>query len=168
MVLKNGRGLLFVGVALVVLGAGGMAWLWMQHASTPRPGDARSGVVRVYKTPQCGCCSDWARYMRDQGFEVAAEEVDQSKLYAIKSQAGLPGELASCHTAFVNGYVIEGHVPAGDIRRLLEEKPEATGLAVPGMPVGSPGMEMGERRDPYKVLLFDDQGSRVYARYHQP
>lgn len=167
MAAKNGRILLLTGIALLVLGAGGMGWLWMQQESTPSPADADTDVVQVYKTPQCGCCTDWVSYMQDEGFEVSEKEVDQSKLYGIKTEAGLPGELASCHTAFVNGYVIEGHVPADDIRRLLDEEPDATGLAVPGMPVGSPGMEMGERRDPYNVLLFDDEGSRVYARYHQ-
>ena len=165
---RNGRLLLLSGIALLVLGAGGMGWLWMQQKAIPGPADAPAGVVQVYKTPQCGCCSNWVNYMRDEGFEVSAGEVDQSKLYAIKSEAELPENLASCHTAFVDGYVIEGHVPAREVRRLRKEKPDAVGLAVPGMPVGSPGMEMGERRDPYKVLLFDDQGSRVYARYHQP
>ncbi len=167
MAAKNSRIPLLTGIALLVVGAGGMGWLWMQQEATPAPGDGPSGVVQVYKTPQCGCCSDWAGYMQQEGFKVSAREVDQSKLYSIKIDAGLPEELAACHTAFVNGYVIEGHVPAQEIRRLLAEKPDATGLAVAGMPVGSPGMEMGERRDPYNVLLFDDQGSRVYARYHQ-
>lgn len=168
MAAKHGKILLMSGVALVLLGAGGMGWLWMQQESTPAPGEVQKGVLQVYKTPQCGCCSDWVNYMKDEGFEVSARDVDQSKLYGIKNSAGLPGELASCHTAFLNGYVIEGHVPAKEIRRLLKEKPDATGLAVPGMPVGSPGMAMGERRDAYNVLLFDDDGSRVYARYHQP
>lgn len=164
----TGNKLLITGIVMVVLGAAGMAWLGIAHETMPAPGDAPEGVVQVYKAPECGCCSDWAGYMKDKGFDVSARDVDVSKLYAIKSQAGLPDELASCHTAFLNGYVIEGHVPANEIRRLLAEQPDALGLAVPGMPLGSPGMESGDRRDAYSVLLFDPDGSRVYGRYHQP
>ena len=102
--------------------------------------------------------------MRGKGFQTDKREV--SNINRVKKEAGLPRALASCHTAFIDGYVIEGHVPASDIRRLLEEAPKAQGLAVPGMPVGSPGMEMGDREDEYQVLLFNDEGqSRVFANY---
>ncbi|MDX1634482.1 MAG: DUF411 domain-containing protein [Marinobacter sp.] len=123
-------------------------------------------TVTVYKSPSCGCCGDWVKHLEDNDFEV--EVRDTQNLNPIKVEAGLTPALASCHTAFVGGYVIEGHVPASDIRRLLEQAPEARGLSVPGMPVGSPGMEMGDRQDAYQVLLFNDQGqTRVFSSYPQ-
>lgn len=123
-------------------------------------------TVTVYKSPSCGCCDDWVRHLEDHDFEVDVR--DTQNLNPIKEEAGLTPALASCHTAFVDGYVIEGHVPAGDIRRLLQEAPDARGLSVPGMPVGSPGMEMGDRQDAYQVLLFNEQGqSKVFSSYPQ-
>lgn len=120
--------------------------------------------VEVYKSPTCGCCTDWVDHMAENGFEVIAHDTDN--MNQVKFEAGLMPQLASCHTAFVGGYVIEGHVPASDIQRLLTERPAAHGLAVPGMPIGSPGMEMGDRQDAYSVLLFNAQGqSRPYASY---
>jgi len=118
----------------------------------------------VYKSPYCGCCTDWEDHLREYGFEV--ESVERNDMNPVKQRFGVTRELASCHTAKVDGYVIEGHVPAEDILRLLEERPEGVrGLAVPGMPAGSPGMEIG-RTDPYQVLTFDDQGRvSVYASY---
>jgi hypothetical protein len=99
---------------------------------------AAGPLVTVYKSPACGCCEEWVKYLRQEGFEVKA--VNQSDLSAIKQKAGVKPELASCHTALVDGYVIEGHVPAGPIRRLLAERPQTKGLTVPGMPANSPGM----------------------------
>ena len=123
-------------------------------------------LVTVTKSPSCGCCADWVEHMRAAGFEVEVEDVSQGALYRLKARLGLTPELASCHTATVGGYVIEGHVPAADVRRLLAERPEARGLAVPGMPVGSPGMEIGDRRDPYDTLLIGQQGeTTVFARH---
>lgn len=120
--------------------------------------------VEVYKSPTCGCCTAWVDHMEENGFDVVSH--DTSNMNQVKMEAGLTPQLASCHTAFVDGYVIEGHVPASDIRRLLAERPQAHGLAVPGMPVGSPGMEMGNRQDAYSVMLFNEQGqSRPYASY---
>ncbi|SDW84913.1 DUF411 domain-containing protein [Marinobacter mobilis] len=113
-------------------------------------------TVTVYKSPTCGCCSDWVRHMEDNGFEVNA--INTQQINQIKADAGVPQGLASCHTAFVGDYIIEGHVPASDIRRLLAEAPAARGLSVPGMPAGSPGMEMGDRQDPYTVMLFNEAG----------
>ncbi|MEX2474116.1 DUF411 domain-containing protein [Marinobacter sp.] len=125
--------------------------------------DANS--IHVYKSPTCGCCSDWIDHLEDNGFDVTA--TDTNDLGKIKADAGLLAGLGSCHTAFVGDYVIEGHVPADDIRRLLAEAPKATGLSVPGMPAGSPGMEVGDRKDPYKVILFNQQGqSRVFAEHN--
>lgn len=124
-------------------------------------------VLAVYKSPRCGCCTDWADYMSANGFSVTLH--DTENMQPIKEKAAIPAGKASCHTAFIEGYAIEGHVPAEDVRRLLEEKPDAIGLTVPRMPVGSPGMEMGDRKDPYEVLLIRPDGStEVFARHNQP
>jgi hypothetical protein len=110
----------------------------------------------VYKTPTCGCCRAWVDHVEAAGFVVEAR--DTADVTPIKTQNGLPQHLASCHTAIVDGYVIEGHVPADVIRRLLAERPQVTGVAVPGMPAGSPGMEMGSRKDPYDIIAFARDG----------
>lgn len=121
--------------------------------------------IKVYKSPTCGCCGDWIDHLEENGFEV--DVTDTNDMNTIKQDAGLTPQLASCHTAFIDDYVIEGHVPATDIRRLVEKKPMAHGLSVPGMPAGSPGMEMGDRKDNYQVLLFNKAGqTRVFADYH--
>lgn len=105
-------------------------------------------------------------YLRANGFQVEAHNVDNAKLAALEKEAGLPNSLSSCHTAKVDGYVLEGHVPAADVRRLLREKPAVAGLTVPGMPMGSPGMEAGSTRQPYNVLTFTKDGrSSVFASY---
>jgi hypothetical protein len=120
--------------------------------------------VTVTKDPSCGCCSGWVDHLKQAGFPV--EIVEDAEIGRVKARLGVPQALASCHTAEVGGYVIEGHVPAGSIRRLLAEKPQATGLAVPGMPVGSPGMAVeGMEPDTYEVVLFGPQGQRTFARY---
>lgn len=125
-------------------------------------------TVTVWKTPTCGCCKDWVIHLRREGFTVVTHDVPDTA--PIRQKLGLPTRFGSCHTAQVGGYVIEGHVPASEVKRLLREKPVAVGLAVPGMPVGSPGMEMrGEMlgvRDAYDVLLVTKDGSsRVYQSY---
>ncbi|GAA5131431.1 DUF411 domain-containing protein [Alloalcanivorax gelatiniphagus] len=124
---------------------------------------AAAGTLEVYKSPSCGCCTAWAEHMRDNGFEVEVHNTEN--LQSIKEKAGLKPGMGSCHTAFIDGYAIEGHVPAEDVKRLLEQRPDAHGLTVPGMPVGSPGMEMGDRRDAYKVLLYGEDGVRVFATH---
>ena len=105
--------------------------------------------VQVYKTPTCGCCGQWVQHLRDNGFQVAVQDVPDTSVY--RRKYGVPEALVSCHTAVVDGYGIEGHVPAQEIQRLLREHPKAKGLAVPGMPVGSPGME-STRSEPYSVM----------------
>lgn len=123
------------------------------------------GVIQVFKSPTCGCCNDWIRHLEEQGFTVESRDIPN--MLAVKAELGMPAELGSCHTARVAGYLIEGHVPAQDIRRLLDERPDVKGLAVPGMPVGSPGMEVeGRAADAYEVLAFDARGeTSVYASY---
>ena len=121
--------------------------------------------IHVYKSPTCGCCTDWVKHLEENGFEVEVSEVDN--VTPVKIEAGLTPALASCHTAFINDYVIEGHVPADDIKRLLTQAPQARGLSVPGMPAGSPGMEMGDRKDTYQVLLFNANGqTQVFAEHN--
>jgi hypothetical protein len=120
-------------------------------------------VISVYKSPTCGCCNDWVNHLKDNGFEV--NTYDSNNMGDIKQRLGVTPQLASCHTAMVDGYVIEGHVPAKDIKRLLEQRPKVTGLTVPGMPMGSPGME-GHRVDKYDVLTFDKaKNTAVFSRY---
>jgi hypothetical protein len=119
--------------------------------------------ITVYKSPTCGCCTKWVSHLEESGFTV--EAINRNDMESVKSEAGVPHQLGSCHTAFIDGYVIEGHVPAGDIKRLLEEKPDVAGLTVPGMPMGSPGME-GPRQDSYDVLTFSESGeTEVFNRY---
>ena len=123
-----------------------------------------SPKITVTKDPNCGCCGAWVEHLTAAGFPV--EVTETASVNGLKAKLGVPGELASCHTAEVAGYVIEGHVPAAAIRRLLAEKPQARGLAVPGMPVGSPGMEVaGAPADTYDVVLFGAFGKRVFARF---
>lgn len=120
--------------------------------------------VTVYKSPTCGCCKEWVKHLQANGFSVTTH--DATDIMPYKTANGVPAALGSCHTAKVGGYVIEGHVPASDIKRLLKERPPVRGLAVPGMPSGSPGMEQGGHKDRYDVLTFDKQGNTaVYARY---
>lgn len=119
--------------------------------------------VTVYKSPYCGCCQLWIEYLQKNGFQVTAKNMDDTA--PVRASLGMPVKLGSCHTAVVGGYVIEGHVPAADIHRLLKEKPKAVGLAVPGMPLGSPGMESA-RPQPYDTLLVMKDGStKVWARH---
>lgn len=119
--------------------------------------------VIVHRDPSCGCCGAWAEHLRRAGFPVRI--VETGNLNAIKQRLRVPADLISCHTAEVQGYVVEGHVPATAILRVLKERPQTTiGLAVPGMPIGSPGME-GGAPEPYEVVLFGPQGRRTFARY---
>ncbi len=120
-------------------------------------------LVLVHKSPTCGCCTKWVEHLRAAGFTVQVDETDD--LASIKSRLGVPEQMASCHTAEVAGYFVEGHVPVEDIQRLLAEKPATKGLAVPGMPMGSPGME-GPYTQPYQVMQVDAQGeTSVYASH---
>ena len=122
--------------------------------------------VEVWKDPECGCCKDWVSHLEANGFQVKVHDSGNAQA---RSRLGVPDKLGSCHTALIGGYALEGHVPARDIQRLLKERPKAVGLAVPGMPIGSPGMDgaaYGGRKDAYDVLLIQADGStRVYQSY---
>lgn len=134
-------------------------------AATVLPAGAASlPLVSVFKDPNCGCCTAWVDHLKAAGFPVRVTEVGDTG--AMRRRHGMPDAYGGCHTGLVEGYVIEGHVPAAEVKRLLEARPAAIGLSVPGMPVGSPGMEFGDRQDPYEVLLVDEGGqARVFARY---
>jgi hypothetical protein len=120
--------------------------------------------IVVSKDPTCGCCTGWVDHLRKAGF--SADVVETPEINRVKARLGVPDDLASCHTAEIGGYVIEGHVPADAIRRLLTERPVGKGLAVPGMPMGSPGMEMdGMAPDTYEVILFEPSSRKTFARY---
>lgn len=123
-------------------------------------------MVQVWKDPNCGCCKDWIAHIESNGFKATVHETGNT---AARARLGLPQKFASCHTALVDGYVLEGHVPASEIKRLLKERPQALGLAAPGMPIGSPGMDgpaYGGQHDPYEVLLvLRDGSSKVFRRY---
>lgn len=143
---------------LLLRATGALALLALAGCASAR----RPELVTVYKSPTCGCCSEWVKHLRDNGFKVEAHDLDD--VSPIRRRYGVPGSLASCHTAIVEGYAIEGHVPASDIVRLLQERLKVIGLSVPGMVTGSPGMEQG-KPEPYETLAFDERGYRVFARH---
>ncbi len=150
--LSNRWRVLVVGILLVVVLAG-----CSTQSDTP--------VVMVYKSPTCGCCEGWIEHMRANGFQVGVQNVDN--VATIKKRFGVPADLMSCHTAIVDGYVVEGHVPAKEVQRLLSERPAILGIAVPGMPAGAPGMESPNTApQPFEVVAFDKNGNtEVFARY---
>jgi hypothetical protein len=121
--------------------------------------DTAPPVIEVWKSTTCECCGNWVKHLEANGFTVKVNDASPSMLDRLKKEAGIGDKLASCHTAKINGYVIEGHVPASDIQRLVAEKPDAIGLTVPGMVAGSPGMEQGAKYDHYKVLLVKKDGT---------
>jgi hypothetical protein len=144
--------------------AAGVGGVIVGLAAQDRAPAAQASVVTVYKSPTCECCGKWIDHMKAAGFQVRA--VDMDDITEMKQASGVPMRLRTCHTAVVDNYVIEGHVPADLVKQFLKERPQGvTGIVVPGMPVGSPGMEIGSRKDPYDVLLFDRSGkTSVYAR----
>jgi hypothetical protein len=148
--------------ALMAVAFAAVAALGIVAAQQQRPG---APLLEVFKTPTCGCCSQWVEHMRSNGFTVRT--TDLNDLSEIKRSRGVPDQVQSCHTGVVNGYVVEGHVPANDVHRLLKEKPAIAGIAVGGMPVGSPGMEVpGTKAQPYNVMSFDKSGAiRVFAKH---
>lgn len=151
-----------VGAVIALAGLTGYT-LFSHSAAKPA---AELPTVTVFKTPTCGCCSKWIDHLRENGFEVTA--TDLPDIAPVKQRFHVPGQLHACHTAAVGPYVVEGHVPAADIKRLLAERPDVTGIGVPGMPIGSPGMEQGNRKDPYDVIAFDRNGSQYVFARHRP
>ncbi|CAG7857116.1 hypothetical protein MCAMS1_01841 [biofilm metagenome] len=133
-------------IATTLLLNAGYAW------STGNSAEDAINIV-VNRSPTCSCCAKWVEHLQNNNFKV--EDIVTNDVQSIKDKNGITKDLASCHTALVNGYVVEGHVPADDIKKLLKEKPDVIGIAVPQMPSGTPGMEMGGRKDPYQVISFD-------------
>lgn len=173
-------------VAIAAVVAGGFYWTSLQaentvnhsavardnHQSTlvsvwdkeTEPEYAETLDMTVYRSPNCGCCGVWVEHAQKHGFKV--EDVKTEEMETLKQKYGVPPELASCHTTIVDGYVMEGHIPADDIKRFVTSKPNMTGLAVPGMPLGSPGMEAGDMKQPFQVLAFDQNGRvEVFKEY---
>jgi len=147
--------MLLAAAAVVSLGAAA-------GGASPAAAKAGVSVITVYKSPSCGCCGKWIDYLRANGFEVKVEDMDD--LSEIKAASGVPRQLQTCHTAVVEGYVVEGHVPADALRSLLHDRPKVAGIAVPGMPVGSPGMD-GSPAQHYDVIAWDKTGkTTVYAK----
>ena len=152
-------------LAIIPLFALGVPLAAAVSANAHDPDPAPPVAITVYKNAQCGCCRAWVEHLRKEGFQVTAKDVDD--LAAIKAKLGVPSSLSSCHTAVVGPYVVEGHVPAADIRKLLAEKPKAAGIGVPGMPAGSPGMEMpGFPADKYDVMTFAKDGKQKVFTSH--
>ena len=151
-------------VRTLSLGASFLALVLTTGAARPSAtANSKGPTITVYKDANCGCCKNWIEHLIKHGYRVDAKDSDD--MTEIKRSLGVPDALTSCHTAVVNGYLIEGHVPAADIARLLKTKPKVLGLAVPGMPMGSPGME-GQRSQKYDVLSFDKAGkTKVFASY---
>ncbi len=127
-------------------------------------GSAAAATLTVTKTPSCGCCGHWVEHMVKAGFKVDVRDVEN--VTPVATRLGVPAKLRSCHTSEIGGYAIEGHVPAADVKRLLAQRPKAAGIAVPGMVMGSPGMEHGDHRMPYKTILFDRTGKTSIFASH--
>ena len=127
-------------------------------------GAANAATMTVHKHPSCGCCAKWIEHVQQHGFTVKVVETED--MAAVKKRLGVPDKLASCHTTLVGGYYVEGHVPAADIKRLLAQKPKAAGISVPGMPMGAPGMEHGDHKQPYATILVGKDGKlSQFARH---
>lgn len=149
--------------ALIIVVAGGAIWYIIDDYYAQQSQPAYSAEVVMYKNAGCQCCDKWADHMQGNGYSV--ETVAAENLYAIKADQGIPNDMAACHTAMVGNYVVEGHVPAEDVKRLLREQPDAAGLLVPGMPASSPGMNTA-LNEPYKVYLLHNDGStEVFAQH---
>ncbi len=169
---RGGRVFSFALLGLVVA-AGMMAAIlyWSKPMQAANAADSAAGQteqlpqITVYKSPTCGCCTDWEEHLERAGFKVVSHK--RTNMNSVKKQLGVKSHLASCHTGLIDGYVIEGHVPADDIKRLLRERPDVMGLTAPGMPQHSPGMQPpGEKPRGYSVLMFDKEGhTRVFTRY---
>ena len=141
--------------------AGVIIWL---ATATGAEAASKASEITVYRNPSCSCCGGWIAHLTAQGFQP--RNVLTSDMDALKEQYRVPNDLASCHTAVLDGYVIEGHVPANDIKRLIAEKLDVAGIAVPGMPIGTPGMESGNVQEPFTVFSFDEQGNAEAFNHH--
>ncbi|MCG5548491.1 DUF411 domain-containing protein [Halorhodospira halochloris] len=161
------RSLTYVGIGGVagVLGAIGLGWGLLSDSK----GDIGEEQITVYKTPSCECCDHWEEHLREAGFDVESVIAKQQQINQVRYQHGITPELVSCHTGVIEGYAVEGHVPAEDIKSMLEERPDIAGLAVPRMPIGSPGMEVpGAAPEPFDVIAFQEDGQTRVFNHHSP
>ena len=159
----NRKWLLSLGAIILTggVGAGIYTTINPSQADTLAP---KALQITSYRSPTCGCCAGWVEHLKQQGFTVKDNVTED--LESIKTENNVPQNLMACHTAVINGYVVEGHIPATDIKRLLREQPDVAGIAVPGMPIGSPGMEAGNRKEPYTVFTFTEEDKQeVYQKY---
>lgn len=151
-------------ISMLIFAAAFLAFGAAVAGEPPGAKQTVSPTISVYRSPTCGCCKNWLEHLRSSGFTV--EDHLEADMTPIKDRLGIPGAARSCHTATIDGYLIEGHVPAADIRQMLSQRPRIKGLAVPGMVVGSPGMEMGARKDPYTVVSIGKNGElRAFREY---
>jgi len=159
----NRRWLLSLGAVIITGGVG--AGIYTLINPSPANTLSREALqITSYRSPNCGCCHGWIEHLKAEGFTVKDNVTEN--LETIKAENNVPQNLTACHTAVTNGYVVEGHVPATDIKRLLREKPDVVGIAVPGMPIGSPGMESGDIKEPYTVFTFTKEGeTQIYQEY---
>lgn len=122
--------------------------------------------ITVYRTPTCGCCKGWVEHIKENGFHVTDIVKSESEIQSIRQKYNLPSDLVSCHTSEIDGYLVEGHIPAADVKRLIAQKPNLAGISVPGMPIGTPGMEMGDRKESFNVFAFKKDGQvEVFNSY---
>lgn len=155
-------GLVWSGLALT--GCAGVNPSALSQSSRGAEQVALAQELTVFRSPTCGCCGQWIEHMEAAGFQVQDNLTED--MNAVKTQYGVPANLASCHTTLADGYVVEGHIPAEDVQRLLAEKPDVAGIAVPGMPIGSPGMESGDYVEPYTVFSFTESGETAAFAEH--
>ena len=140
------------------------AWAEESVWDKPTPALQKPAEMTVYRSPTCGCCGKWIDHMKKHGFVI--KDIKSDEMDSIKRKLGVPKELESCHTAAVDGHLVEGHVPAGDVKKMLQAKSKILGLAAPGMPAGSPGMEMGGKKDKFSIIAFDKDGNAdVFSEY---
>ncbi len=138
----------------------------LTELSMPVAAESEQKEITVYRSSTCGCCKKWVQHLKDNDFKVTDIVTDDMSI--VKAELGIPKPLASCHTAVVDGYKIEGHVPASDIKKMLTGKPDVSGISVPGMVAGTPGMEMGDRKDPYQVISYDKKGQfKVFNQHNE-
>ncbi|MEO0869745.1 MAG: DUF411 domain-containing protein [Cyanobacteria bacterium J06642_11] len=156
--IKNLGSLALITISLIITGC------TLAQGPAPISQAALASEINVFRSPTCGCCGLWIEHMRDAGFQVNDQITED--MTAVKEQYGVPENLKSCHTTVVDGYVVEGHIPAEDVARLLTEKPDIAGISVPGMPIGSPGMESGNYVEPYTVFTFEKDGSTTNFSEH--
>lgn len=159
----NRKWLLSLGAVIITggVGAGIYTAVNSSQANTLSP---EALQITSYRSPTCGCCHAWVEHLQAEGFTVKDNVTEN--LETIKTENNVPQNFIACHTAVINGYVVEGHIPASDIKRLIKEKPDVAGIAVPGMPIGSPGMESGDMKEPYTVFTFTEEGeTQVYQKH---